>query len=94
MVRVPFTLSLAPSEGWTQYFNSNAPIDAEAKIKGDRASQMSQRQRDNKRRMPEQGAKLVEAANLHCREIDAEQQRMQAKEQEERRRKEQEQKRF
>ena len=37
MVMVPFTLSPAPSEGWTQYFISNAPKDAEAKIKGDRA---------------------------------------------------------
>ena len=95
MVRVPFTLSPAPSEGWTQYFSSNAPIDAEAKIKGDRALYKCPKDKEIiKGECLNRVLKLVDDANLHCREINAEHERMQAKEQEERLQKEQEQRDF
>jgi hypothetical protein len=92
---VPYTLSEAPPDEWKHYFSSRAPNEAEARIDGDRALYKCPKNREViKGEYQNKVAKLVEAANLHCREINAEHERMQAKEQEEQRRKEQEQRDF
>jgi len=92
---VPYTLSEAPPDEWKHYFSSRAPNEAEARIDGDRDLYKCPKNREViKGEYQNKVAKLVEAANLHCREINAEHERMQAKEQEEQRRKEQEQRDF
>jgi hypothetical protein len=95
MVMVPFTLSPAPSEGWTQYFISNAPKDAEAKIKGDRALYKCPKDKEIiKGECLHRVLKLVDDANLHCRKINAEHERMQAAERQEQLLKHRKQKEF
>ena len=65
----------------TQYFISNAPKDAEAKIKGDRALYKCPKDKEIiKGDCLNRVLKLVDDANLHCRKINAEHERMQAAE--------------
>ena len=70
MVMVPYILSEAPPDEWKHYFSSRAPKDADARIDGDRALYKCPKDKEIiKGECRNKVAKLVDDANLHCREI-------------------------